>query len=233
MPILGNMNFLSHFYFERNNPDENMVLGVVLPDFIKNAQKDVNLYPLKTKQLFEPDPAQVSILKGWEKHIAVDQIFHSSEFFQQHTSELKQLILPACENSPVKPFFLAHIGLELILDHLLVSDNLVSINVFYQQLSLANKVSLDNFLHTSSLENTTIFFNFLNNFISGRYLFSYQKMENITYALNRICMRLWNNPFTEMQLAALTLQLEVFKKDIKNNYLSVFDDIEKTLVNSR
>jgi len=227
------MNFLSHFYFERNNPDENMVLGVVLPDFIKNAHKDYNLYPLKIKHLFESDPLQASILAGWKRHIAVDQIFHSSGFFQLHTNALKQLILPACENSPVKPFFLAHIGLELILDHLLVSDGLVNINTFYEQLGHANKKALNSFLHTSSLEDTDVFFKFLSSFISSRYLFSYQKMENIAYALNRICMRLWNNPFTEAQLEALTTQLEQFKNNIKNDYLSIFNDIEKSISNSR
>ncbi|SMC98982.1 Protein of unknown function, DUF479 [Pedobacter nyackensis] len=206
-----------------------MVLGVVLPDFIKNAKKDYNLYPLKIRHLFEDEPHQISILNGWKKHIEVDQIFHSSKFFQQHTAELKQLILPSCENSPVKPFFLAHIGLELVLDHLLATEGLVNINTFYDQLSRANKTALNDFLHTSSLNDTDVFFSFLNSFISSRYLFSYQKVENIAYALNRICMRLWNNPFSEEQLHQLTGQLEEFKNHLKNDYLSIFNDIEGRL----
>ncbi len=210
-----------------------MVLGVVLPDFIKNAQKDHNIYPLKVRQLFESDPLQVSILKGWETHIMVDKIFHSSEYFRLHSNQLKQLILPACKNSPVKPFFLAHIGLELILDHLLISQGRVNINAFYDRLSSADKGALKLFLHKSSITDSTVFFEFLNNFISSRYLFSYQKMENIAYALNRVCMRLWENPFTEVQMEQLTSQLEVFKNNIQNDYLSIFNDIEKTLSNSR
>lgn len=206
-----------------------MVLGVVLPDFIKNAHKDYNLYPLKIRHLFEEEPHQISILNGWKKHLEVDQIFHSSPFFQQHTNELKQLILPTCENSPVKPFFLAHIGLELILDHLLTVNGLVNINTFYDQLSSANKTALNDFLHTSSLEDTDVFFKFLSNFISSRYLFSYQKIENIAYALNQICKRLWRDPFTESQLSELTAQLDVFKDVIKKDYLSIFKDIEEQL----
>ncbi|MNL08764.1 hypothetical protein D3C87_1294990 [compost metagenome] len=206
-----------------------MVLGVVLPDFIKNAHKDYNLYPLKVSHLFEQEPRQLSILKGWKKHIDVDQIFHSSAFFQHHTNELKQLILPSCENSPVKPFFLAHIGLELTLDHLLTINGLVNVNTFYDQLSRADKAALNDFLQSCSLTDTSVFFNFLNSFISSRYLFSYQKIENITYALNRICMRLWNNPFTELQLSQLTGQLEAFKTSIEHDYLSIYADIEKEL----
>jgi acyl carrier protein phosphodiesterase len=220
------MNFLSHFYFEKDNPDENMVLGVVLPDLVKNAQKDGNLYPLKDKQRFEQDPNQLSILKGWERHIRVDAIFHSSVFFKLQTNTLKQILLPIFENSPVKPFFLAHIGLELLLDHLLIADGIVSIHAFYEHLAKADPESLDRFLKNCAVADTTVFFDFLNSFISGKYLFSYQKIGNISYALNRICMRLWDNPFTDLQLALLTDGLNVFKDTIAGNYRSIFDEIE-------
>lgn len=208
-----------------------MVLGVVLPDFIKNAQKDYNLYPLKIRHLFEEEPHQVSILNGWKKHIDVDQLFHSSAFFRSHTNDLKKMIVDCCEYSPVKPFFLAHIGLELILDHLLTADGLVNINTFYEQLARADRRALNDFLHTCSLEDTNVFFSFLDSFISSRYLLSYQKIENIAYALNRICMRLWDNPFTDPQLSRLTVQLGQFKQSIKNDYLSIFDEIANDLKN--
>jgi len=220
------MNFLSHFYFERDNHDENMVIGVVLPDFVKNAQKDSNLYPLKERQLFESDPNENSILNGWARHIAVDAVFHSSAFFKLHTNGLKQIILPVLGDSPVKPFFLAHIGLELILDHLLTIHGAVNINTFYEQLGQVNKEALDSFLKKSGVVDTTVFFKFLDSFISSRYLFSYQKIENISYALNRICMRLWDSPFTESQLASLTDKLAIFKTSLEDDYLSIFKDIE-------
>lgn len=210
-----------------------MVLGVVLPDFIKNAQKDYNLYPLKIRHLFEEEPHQASILNGWKKHIEVDRLFHSSAFFQLHTNELKKMILSCCEDSPVKPFFLAHIALELILDHLLTIDGLVNVNTFYEQLARADRKALNDFLHTCSLEDTEIFFSFLNSFLSSRYLLSYQKIENIAYALNRICMRLWDNPFTDSQLSGLTVQLGQFKHSIKNDYLSIFAEIETDLIPSK
>ncbi|WP_316792294.1 hypothetical protein [Pedobacter frigoris] len=223
------MNFLSHFYFDKHNPDENRVLGVVLPDFIKNAQKDINLYPLKEKHLFQEVKHQQSILKGWERHIQVDNIFHSSDFFKSQTNVLKQIILPVFENSPVKPFFMAHIGLELVLDHLLVTEGIIDINTFYDQLLKADKVALNDFLQKAGLTDTTIFFKFLDGFISSRYLLSYQKIENISYALNRICMRIWDNPFTDAQLAILTDKLFIFKNLINDQYLSIFDEITQHL----
>lgn len=205
-----------------------MVLGVVLPDFVKIAQKDSNLYPQKEVHRFEHDPFQLSLLKGWEKHIEVDRIFHSSDFFKDQTHTLKQLILPVLENSPVKPFFLAHIGLELVLDHLLTIKNIVNINTFYEQLAASDKISLNAFLHNCGVNDTSIFFKFLESFISSRYLLSYQKIENISYALNRICMRLWDNPFTEAQQEQLTTKLDTFKILLEPDYKTIFDQIENT-----
>ncbi|MBB5639338.1 hypothetical protein HDF26_000022 [Pedobacter cryoconitis] len=224
------MNFLSHFYFERQNPNDYMVMGVVLPDLIKNADKDWNLNPQKDEYLFRDVPDYAALLSGWKRHLEVDRIFHSSAFFKEQTALLKQLILPALQTGPVKPFFLAHIGLELLLDHLLLTQNKVDTAHFYKQLKSAHTESLTGFLKYAGLPDQGRFDDFLSKFIANEYLFSYEKIENITYALNRICMRLWLNPFTNSQLDKLTLQLGEFKQQLnKQGYLSIFKQIEEEL----
>ena len=223
------MNFLSHYYFERDNPDYYMVLGVVLPDLVKNAHKDWNLNPQKEPDLFNGSEAHRSLLKGWRKHLEADKIFHSSAFFTQQTALLKQHILPVLSTGPVKPFFLAHIGLELVLDHLLSITALVNMDTFYQQLAAANTRELDSFLLLAGIPDLPKFKHFLSEFIKSRYLLSYQKPENISYALNRICMRLWANPLTENQLTALTAATILFKEELANSYLDIFTDMEAQL----
>ena len=223
------MNFLSHYYFERDTVDANVIIGVVLPDFVKNAEKSSNLYPAKEIQSFQHDLSQMSLHKGWERHIKVDGLFHSSDFFNTQTQVLKQLLLPVMEGSPVKPFFLAHIGLELMLDHLLVINADINVEQFYVALEASDKTAIDAFLQNCGLSDTTSFFKFLNGFISGKYLFSYQKVENIAYALNRICMRVWNNPFSPEQVDLMTVQLERYKELLAPSYLSIFKEIEPQL----
>jgi len=220
------MNFLSHYYFDKNNQNENIIMGVVLPDLVKNAQKDLNLYPLKEKQLFEHDERLCKLLEGWQRHIQVDAIFHSSGFFKSQTGALKQALLPALHGSPAKPFFVAHIALELLLDHLLILDDRINIHSFYEHLSTVDLKVLDQFLINCDVIDTRNFFSFLNGFISGRYLLSYQKLENIAYALNRICMRLWDNPFTQEQLDLLTQSLYFFRETMHGTYFTVFEEIE-------
>jgi hypothetical protein len=220
------MNFLSHYYFERNNPDHFMVMGVVLPDLVKNAHKDWNLHPQKHPEIYKGNAAHASILRGWQKHILVDNNFHSSEFFKTETAHLKKLILPAVTAGPVKPFFLAHIGLELLLDHLLLHADIINIDTFYLQLQKSHNLELLSFLDFSNLPDPGAFNKFLDEFIKSRYLFSYQKVENISYALNRICMRLWNNPFSPAQLDLLTLKLDEYCSELEVRFMNIFDELE-------
>jgi acyl carrier protein phosphodiesterase len=220
------MNFLSHFYFERTNPDHDMVMGVVLPDLVKNAHKDWNLNPDRQDCLFADNPIHRSILKGWNKHIEVDRLFHCSDFFKEQTAILKQMILPALSVGPVKPFFLAHIALELILDHLLITTGKVNVNSYYAQLSKSNTEELQAFLVLAGIADIEFFNKFLTNYISSKYLLSYQKTENITYALNRICMRLWPDPFTDVQLELLTAGINAYIKTLDEDFLLIFNQLE-------
>lgn len=202
-----------------------MVLGTVLPDLIKNANKDWNLHPQKREQIFVGN----SLLKGWKRHLEVDLIFHSSAFFNQEMAKLKLLLLPILKDSPVRPSFLSHIGVELVLDHLLVENRKIDINAFYNHLEAVDHDFLHAFLTKSGSEDTEQFFKFFNSFKSSRYLLSYQKLENISYALQRICMRLWQNPFKEETVLLLTQQLEIYKVSLEKNYLDIFEEIELKL----
>jgi len=227
------MNFLSHFYFERQNPNDYMVMGVVLPDLIKNADKEWNLNPQKDEYLYRDVPEYDAILTGWKRHLEVDRLLHNSDFFKEQTAILKQLILPVLQVGPVKPFFLAHIALELVLDHLLLTRNIVDAPHFYHQLNQANSPSLQGFLRLAKLPNQPKFDLFLNDFISSRYVLHYEKIESIAYSLNKICMRLWANPFTKPQVDLLHHKLEQFAAQLQDNFLPIFHQIEEELIKNK
>ena len=231
MGLLGyiyEMNFLSHFYFDRNTPNANVVLGTILPDLLKNANKSWNVHPEKHPELFEKDGLN-SLLQGWKRHLQVDLLFHSSDFFNTKTQELKQLLIPILKDTPVRPSFLAHIGVELLLDHLLVEHQKIAINTFYDHLEAVEEEDLTKFLKKSNIDDIELFFKFFNSFKSSRYLLSYQKLENISYALQRICMRLWERPFTEKTTQQLTTILEFYKNQLEVDFMIIFEEIENRL----
>jgi len=223
------MNFLSHYFFERKNGDPNRMIGTILPDLVKNAHKDWNFYPQKNEELFLTDKKFISFLDGWKRHLEVDILFHSSDFFNRHTANLKQLVVPILEESAVRPSFLAHIGVELLLDHLLVVNEKIDINSFYDHLNKVDDSKLALFLTKCGAAETDHFFKFFNGFKSSRYLLSYQKIENISYALQRICMRLWAHPFDEKTVLLLTEKLQLYKEELEKDYMQIFEEIEQKL----
>jgi hypothetical protein len=220
------MNFLSHFYFDRDTDNCYHVLGTVLPDLLKNADKHVVLHP---EHLTHPSKSVNYIIAGWNKHLEVDKYFHSSGFFLEHSHKLKKLLLPAIESSPVKPFFLGHIALELILDNLLLTTQTITVDGFYNHLEGCNTGVINEFLTAAGLKDPTVFFKFYEGFKKSRYLYSYADTKQIAYALKRICMRVWHNPFTDEHEHKMTDILSVYRESLLDGYLTVFNEIDSKL----
>lgn len=220
------MNFLSHYYFDRDVTNCYHILGIVLPDLLKNADKTLVLHPEK---LHASNDAVNSIVTGWNRHLEVDRYFHSSEFFIEHSHELKKQLLPAVVGSPVKPFFLGHIALELILDNLLITTHKITVHSFYEHLQGCEESVIEEFLLTAGMKNPPVFFRFFTHFKNEKYLHTYIETLKIAYALKRVCMRVWKDPFTEDHEQAMNVVLEKYRKILMPSFMQVFDEIEGKL----
>jgi hypothetical protein len=221
------MNFLSHFYFDRHSTDSYHVIGTVLPDLLKNADKTINIHPEKLAN--HPDASVNSILQGWKRHLEVDKYFHSSAFFAHHSHQLKLVLEPAIQGSVVKPFFLGHIALELILDNLLITTGKLNVDDFYQHLDGVETKTIETFLNYGGLSHTDRFFKFFNDFKGHRYLHTYSETAQIAYALKRICMRIWKDPFTAPQEENMTEVLLQYRSRLAPVFIGIFDDIDHLL----
>jgi len=202
------------------------VLGTVLPDLLKNADKNIILHPEK---LHHTDNEVNSIISGWNKHLDVDRYFHSSFFFTSRSHELKKLLAPALINSPVKPFFLGHIALELVIDNLLLTTRKISVTEFYDHLADCREDKIRSFLTFAGLEDTAVFFKFYEGFKKSQYLHTYAETHQIAYALKRICMRVWKNPFTPEQEVIMDEILSSYREEMLNDFMQIFQEIENKL----
>lgn len=224
------MNFLSHYYFDLDTTSSYFVLGTVLPDLLKNADKSLVLHPEK---LVHSNDAVNQIIQGWNKHLEVDRYFHSSRFFLHHSHQLKLELLPVIQGSPVKPFFLGHITIELVLDNLLITTNKINADHFYDHLNNCDDIIIREFLEFSGMKEPSVFFDFFDIFKHERYLHTYAETQQIAYALKRICMRVWKNPFTPAQEAAMDAVLQQYRAGIVDDFMQVFDEIEAKLIAGR
>lgn len=224
------MNFLSHFYFDRYSEDPHLVLGVVLPDLVRNARKDWKLHPERHAEFISIPSYENSILQGWKRHQEVDRHFHNSDFFNYHTAQIKKAIVPVLKNSVVRPSFLAHISLELFLDSLLLTESHIQTDHFYDHLRKSDHLAIKGFLEINQIDDTPHFFKFFDRFMESQYLESYRKIDHILYALNRICMRLWKNPMTENELLELTGILGNYRQKLMRDYMDIYEFIDKKMI---
>jgi len=219
------MNFLSHFYFERKLNDPHRTLGAVLPDLLRNMDRDLRIFPEKEAERYMQDEKMAKILKGWTRHIATDNFFHNNVFFLDKTRQLKAHLTPVVIGTPIRTSFLSHIALELLLDRLLLNDSWLHENDFYQQLQDVDKQSLINFLKLSGIKEPDLFITYFNSFIADRYLGSYRNMAKIAYALDQICKRFWPQGLNDEKKLQLTAALNNYEGDLAHNYKSIFNEI--------
>lgn len=221
------MNFLSHYYFDKASNNNLQILGSVLPDLIKNALPSVNLFPNKSTEKYNEE--EQHLLSGWNRHILVDKYFHSSLYFSEQTAKLKPKLLNLTAGTEIRPSFLAHISLELLLDHILLDEKIVQVKSFYNALNNVDRATLTSFLKKTNLQQIEKFIKFFDKFLAHEYLHSYESLERISYALNQICLRLWPTGLSDTQKQQLTDALTTFKIELQPNFRQIFTSISARL----
>jgi len=220
------VNFLSHYYFERYSPHSERVLGALLPDLLKNVDKGYNFHPQRFEEVLFAHPKTTWISEGWYRHVEVDRLFHTSDFFLQHTHALRKQLDPIVDHLPIRASFLAHIALELLLDHLLIDQDLVNANRLYEHLAHVQKATIEKYLLTLGEVDTVRFFVFYERFIASRYILDYADLPNLSYALFNICKRVWTFDVTDQDRRALTACLQQYKEKQLSDYMGIFHEIQ-------
>lgn len=215
------MNFLSHYYFERYSTHSERVLGALLPDLLKNVDKSYNFHPQRFEEAILAHPKTMRISEGWYQHVQVDKSFHSSTFFLNHCHVLRKILVPVLSPYPIRPSFMAHIAIELLLDHLLIAHNMVNPIRLYEHLEQVNKSTIERYLNILGIADTTRFFSFYTEFLTSRYMLDYADLNVIPHALFHICKRVWSFELDKNDIKKLSAVL----LDYKENHLLDFSDV--------
>lgn len=223
------MNFLSHFYFERFHRDPEIVLGSVFPDLLKNAEPALHIHPYKHELSLLHNPKLKELYQGWQRHLEIDRHFHGAPFFYDHVHELKILLQPHVQQTDIRPSFMAHVGLELLLDHLLLKQALVDDQHFYGYLEQVDRAAVKKFLNACGVPDTVRFFEFYDAFLKDRYVSTYRDLGQVARALNHICKRLWTFDLSRTQTLGIEGALEQYVSVLEPDYKRIFDEIEAEL----
>lgn len=223
------MNFLSHFYFERFATIPERVLGSLLPDLLKNVDKSYIFHPQKFEEQLFAHPLTMEISEGWYRHVEVDKIFHSSEFFLNHCHHLRRKLDPVLEGTPIRGTFMAHIAVELMLDHLLIKHQLVNVSRLYEHLENVHRPIMKNYLKTIGVEDIDGFVAFYDKFLAWKYIFDYKDLDQISKPLINISKRIWTFETPKGIHEGLTAVLVDYCNEDMNNPKDIYTYIQDNL----
>lgn len=137
--------------------------------------------------------------------------------------------MPAVEGTPIRPSFLSHIALELLLDHLLLHNKLVHESDFYEYLAASDREMVNRFLSLCEVEDTLFFFTYFNSFLRAQYVGSYREFDQLTNAMIAICRRLWDVSLSRPQQERITAVITDYTAHLGNGFLVIFDEIRSLL----
>ena len=223
------MNFLSHYYVDHTDERPYYTLGLVMPDLAKIFRSSWRITP---KILPRSNKSEVIALnEGIERHVEVDAVFHSSDFFKEYNSLINTMLGRGKLESVNKyVFFLSHVLFEMMLDRMLVKHFPHIGHQFYDQLEKVEKEVVEMYLKDLNfVEDRNEFFAFFERFRNSRYLLDYIRNESMIYALGRVFSRIDKVKFTTADAKLLDKVINELDERLADGYLAIFHKLNPRL----
>lgn len=187
------MNFVAHYFLDRNYESSSFAIGAATPDLLSiyNPSHRIKAAHIRGVSEGALDEHGRELLAGIKRHFHADRVFHSSDFFAEETKEISRSLATHFPDGEVpRKYFIAHVLLELVLDKVLIDHDPLLLDDYYGHFE-----RMDPFRGIQ--EATTIisgqelpnYDQFLHKFTSNRYLFHYKEWDHILFVLSRIMRR--------------------------------------------
>lgn len=205
------MNFLSHYYLDKNHPSDYFKFGLVLPDLIRGFNSKMR----KGVAAYNPTlPQHIEISAGIAKHHLADRVFHALPQFvtlqANFKSELKSLHL--LEALP-RAWFLVHIAVEMMIDRQLLKLSPHLYVEYYQALDAVSQPIVEKYFHETGCNQLSgDFFGNFKVFTERRFLQYYPSDNHFTEALLGAWYRATGNKASNVVLEKMQQALLNFER---------------------
>ncbi len=209
IPEIKHLNFFAHYHFYHQSGNSWFNAGLLFPDLLRNFTGNQRIKPKATLNYLNEEESLTMLVKGIRLHFEADDKFHNWAWFIQKNEELA-LTIRHSGLAFKRDWFLAHILIELAIDHVLVQEKKEEIVRLYHDLKSCGKPTWENFFKQNNLNDFELWHHTLLRFIEHRYIFSYVDLESVCYALNRIYLSTGIGKFDHHQNEYLIVLLNTF-----------------------
>jgi hypothetical protein len=171
--------------------DPYFLAGTALPDWLSVVDRRVRIRSKQARPFVDhQDISLAKIAQGVAQHHADDEWFHGTRAFAETSLQLTVLVRGALGNDAgLRPSFLGHILVELLLDWLLIEEDPARAEAYYQALAQVAPQTVQSAASTMAPRPAERLAEFIPVFRQSRFLFDYADDGKLCYRLNQVMSR--------------------------------------------
>ena len=197
------MNYFAHGRRFLNRPY--FVAGTAIPDWMNVIDRRVRVHSKCAEPLLKSDePAYREIAAGVMQHHADDDWFHRTRAFAELSLSFAVTLrdeLP--RDDGLRPSFLGHILVEMLLDDCLATAVAPQLADYYRCLENIEPQKVAAFVHTATGKPAAKLSEFIPRFLQSRFLYDYADNAKLLYRLNQVMGRVGLAEIPEAMLSLL------------------------------
>ena len=188
------MNYFAHALPFLDRPY--FVAGTAVPDWLAVADRKVRLRSKHLEAfLDDADPCAAEVAAGILQHLRDDAQFHATRAFAETSLELTVRLRDALGGETgLRPAFLGHLLVELLLDAALVADDPNRLTEYYRVLKTADAKRVEAAVNRMAPRPTERLAVFIDLFRHERILWDYLEDGKLMMRLNQIMRRVGLEP---------------------------------------
>jgi hypothetical protein len=182
------VNYLSHYYFDRDEYNKYFNIGLILPDLARSHIAKLRINPYKNITFTTKEIASMN--DGCNKHFASDRKFHNWMTFVDLTNKATDMIRESGDKDINRDYFITHIMVEILLDKILLDQNSTLADDFYAMIDSVEMDWILKFMRYAGLQDDELWKGQHKRFMKAAFLKSYTSVENVVAAVEGVCANL-------------------------------------------
>jgi hypothetical protein len=183
------MNYLAHAMACLDDPYQ--VAGAATPDWLCMTRPRLRCRSRQAAPFVDADDTQVaSLARGVMRHHADDDWFHETGAFGDLSMELaRQVRWATGDRDGMRPGFLGHILVELLLDAALIAEDRRGVDAYYAALETVDASFVAAAIGAMNGCDASGVAGLITRFIELRFLYDYMEDDSLLFRLNQVMRR--------------------------------------------
>jgi hypothetical protein len=167
------------------------VAGAAVPDWLGLTRPRLRCRSRQAAPFADHEDGLLSsVARGVSRHHADDDWFHQTTAFMELAAELSRRVRHAtADQDGVRPSFLGHILVELLLDATLITKDPSRVDDYYAALGMVNAERVASAVGKMIGDDAAALAPIIKRFVAMRFLYDYLQDEPLAFRLNQVMRR--------------------------------------------